>query len=53
MPERLANSLKERPTELGLMAQDVAKKKPEAVAVTPSGYLAVDYSKATGLMGAG
>jgi hypothetical protein len=41
------------PTELGLMAQDVAKKKPEAVAVTPSGYLAVDYSKATGLMGAG
>lgn len=38
------------PTELGLMAQDVAKKKPDAVAVTPSGYLAVDYSKATGLM---
>jgi hypothetical protein len=34
------------------MAQEVAKKKPEAVAVAPSGFLAVNYDKALGLMGA-
>jgi hypothetical protein len=38
--------------QIGLMAQEVAKKKPEAVAVTPSGFLAVNYDKALGLMGA-
>jgi hypothetical protein len=38
--------------QIGLMAQEVAKKRPEAVAVTPSGYLAVDYDKALGLMDA-
>lgn len=37
--------------QMGLMAQEVVKKKPEAVAVTPSGYMAVDYDKALGLMG--
>lgn len=31
------------PPMMGVMAQDVAEKKPEAVGVTPSGYLAVDY----------
>jgi hypothetical protein len=31
---------------IGLMAQDVAKKRPEAVAKTPSGLLAVNYEKA-------
>jgi hypothetical protein len=31
---------------IGLMAQDVAQRKPEAVIKTPSGLLAVDYSKA-------
>jgi hypothetical protein len=38
--------------QIGLMAQEVAKKKPDAVAVTPSGFLAVNYDKALGLMGA-
>lgn len=38
--------------QIGLMAQEVAKKKPDAVAVMPSGYLAVDYDKALGLMDA-
>lgn len=33
-------------TEIGLMAQQVAKKKPGAVAKTPSGLMAVDYGKA-------
>lgn len=37
--------------QIGLLAQEVAKKKPEAVAVTPSGFLAVNYDKALGLMG--
>lgn len=32
--------------EVGLMAQDVAKKKPEAVKKTPSGLMAVNYDKA-------
>jgi hypothetical protein len=32
--------------QIGLMAQDVVKKKPEAVAFTPSGLMAVDYDKA-------
>lgn len=38
--------------EIGLMAQEVAKKRPDAVAVMPSGYMAVDYDKALGLMDA-
>lgn len=37
--------------QMGLMAQEVAKKRPDAVAVMPSGYMAVDYDKALGLMG--
>ncbi|WP_338633886.1 tail fiber domain-containing protein [Afipia carboxidovorans] len=36
--------------ELGLIAQDVEKKKPSAVKKTKSGFKAVDYSKALGLM---
>ncbi|MBA8822621.1 hypothetical protein FHW00_004989 [Ochrobactrum sp. P6BSIII] len=36
------------PKRLGLLAQDVKKKKPEAVAKTPSGLLAVNYKKALG-----
>lgn len=31
--------------QLGVMAQELMKKQPEAVLKTPSGYLAVDYSK--------
>lgn len=31
--------------EMGVMAQDVAKVKPEAIAVTPSGLMAVDYGQ--------
>lgn len=31
--------------QLGVMAQELMKKQPGAVARTPSGYLAVDYSK--------
>jgi hypothetical protein len=38
--------------QIGLMAQEVEKKKPDAVVTTPSGYKAVDYDKALGLMGA-
>lgn len=34
---------------IGLMAQDVEKKKPDAVVTMPSGYKGVDYSKALGL----
>lgn len=34
------------PPQIGLMAQDVAEKKPEAVVKTLSGFLAVDYNKA-------
>lgn len=33
-------------TEIGLMAQDVAKKKPRAVRRTPEGLMAVDYKRA-------
>lgn len=33
--------------EIGFMAQDVARERPEAVARTPSGYLAVDYDRAS------
>jgi len=32
--------------QMGLMAQEVAEKHPEAVAKTPSGFLAVDYDRA-------
>lgn len=32
--------------QIGLMAQEVAKKKPEAVAVRPDGLMAVNYAKA-------
>jgi len=31
--------------QIGLLAQELMKKQPEAVVKTPSGYLAVDYSK--------
>lgn len=34
-------------TQLGLMAQEVRKRKPEAVSETPDGLLMVDYKKAT------
>jgi hypothetical protein len=34
-------------TQIGLMAQEVAETKPEAVSVHPSGYMMVDYAKAT------
>jgi hypothetical protein len=34
------------PIQLGLMAQEVEKKKPEAVATHSSGFKMVDYSKA-------
>lgn len=37
------------PMQLGVMAQDVEKTKPEAVIDTPSGFKAVDYGKAFGL----
>lgn len=33
-------------TEMGLMAQDVAKKRPRAVKTLPGGLMAVDYRKA-------
>jgi hypothetical protein len=36
--------------QIGLMAQEVEKKRPEAVITTPSGYKAVNYDKAIGLM---
>ena len=34
--------------QLGLMAQDVKKRNPDAVVTMPSGYMAVDYDKALG-----
>lgn len=34
--------------QLGMMAQDVEKKRPEAVKTTPSGYKAVNYPMAMG-----
>ncbi|WP_273794156.1 tail fiber domain-containing protein [Brucella intermedia] len=36
------------PKRIGLLAQEVRKKKPEAVAKTPSGLLAVNYQLALG-----
>ncbi len=33
-------------TQIGLMAQEVAQTKPDAVKTTPSGLMAVDYKKA-------
>lgn len=38
--------------QIGLMAQEVEKKRPDAVMTAPSGYKAVNYDKALGLMGA-
>lgn len=35
--------------QIGLMAQDIEQRVPEAVHETPSGYKAVDYHKATAL----
>jgi hypothetical protein len=35
--------------QVGVMAQEVAQTKPEAVEVDPSGYLKVNYPKALGL----
>jgi len=32
--------------QVGLLAQEVAKKRPDAVARRPDGLLMVDYSKA-------
>lgn len=40
---------KSAPLQLGLMAQEVQKKKPEAVAMRPDGFLAVNYEKALSL----
>lgn len=37
--------------QIGLMAQDVAKKKPSAVKKTKGGLMAVNYDKALGLVG--
>lgn len=37
--------------QIGLMAQEVMKKRPDAVARMPSGALAVNYDRALGLMG--
>lgn len=36
--------------QIGLMAQEVEKKRPDAVKTMPSGYKAVNYDKALGLM---
>jgi hypothetical protein len=33
------------PVQMGVMAQDVAEVKPEAVGLLPGGYLAVDYGR--------
>jgi len=38
--------------QIGLMAGEVEKKHPNAVITTPSGFKAVNYDKALGLMGA-
>lgn len=38
--------------QIGLMAQEVEKRDPSAVVTTPSGFKAVNYDKALGLMGA-
>ncbi len=38
--------------QVGLMAQEVEKRDPSAVITTPSGFKAVNYDKALGLMGA-
>lgn len=38
--------------QIGLMAGEVEKKHPDAVITTPSGFKAVNYDKALGLMGA-
>jgi hypothetical protein len=38
-----------RGIQLGLIAQDVEKKTPEAVYTTPSGLKKVDYAKAISL----
>lgn len=38
--------------QIGLMAQEVEKRDPSAVITTPSGFKAVNYDKALGLMGA-
>lgn len=38
--------------QVGLMAQEVEKEYPDAVITTPSGYKAVNYDKALGLVGA-
>jgi hypothetical protein len=38
--------------QIGLMAGEVEKKHPDAVVTTPSGFKAVNYDKALGLMGA-
>jgi len=37
----------EKRKRIGVMAQELMKKQPDAVTKTPSGYLAVDYSKVT------
>ena len=34
-------------TEIGLLAQEVEKRRPDAVATNPSGYKMVDYARAT------
>lgn len=37
--------------QIGLMAQEVERERPDAVVTTPSGYKVVNYDKALGLMG--
>lgn len=43
---RYKGESKAAPLRMGLMAQEVAKRKPDAVAVLPSGLMAVNYDKA-------
>ena len=50
---RMKGEPKDAPKQIGLMAQEVERKAPEAVKKDKSGYRKVDYSRAIGLMGAG
>lgn len=49
---RMKGEPDDAPKQLGLMAQEVEKKRPSAVKKDKSGYRKVNYSKALGLMGA-
>jgi hypothetical protein len=48
---RYKDEPEDAPIHLGLMAQDVMKRRPDAVALRRDGLLAVDYDKALGLGG--